>query len=301
MHPPSADVLTVAAMVQVGRYNTLEVRKQTRSGFQLGSGPDAVFLPGPQAPEGLQPGTRLRVFVYTDSEGILVGSTHTPKASVGEFAFLQCVQVNQHGAFLDWGMPKDLFVPFAEQYARMEPGQGYVVAVCLDERVTRAMASSKLAPFFDYDLRELSVGDPQPLLVFGHTPIGTQVVVDQRYVGLIYADSMFEHLPVGSELTGYVAALRDDNRVDISLTRPDATGTGGGRDRAQQLILDAMGSSGGFLPLHDRSPPADIQRRLGLSKQAFKRAVGGLYKARRIRLEDAGIRLAEAPTGDPSD
>lgn len=281
-------------MAEVGQYNTLSVTRRTRGGYVLGAGDDAVFLPAAEAPDALDVGKRLRVFVYTDSEGTCVGSTRTPKASVGEFAFLRCVQVSSHGAFLDWGMPKDLFVPFAEQHTRMVPGRSYVVAVCLDRRVTRAMASSKLAPFFDYDLRALSVGDEVPLLVFGHNQIGTQVVVDQTYVGLIYADALHAHLPVGSELTGYVTGLRDDNRVDVSLNRPVATGTGAGRDSAQQLVLQALrAASGGYLPLHDRSPPAEIQQRLGLSKQAFKRAVGGLYKARRITLGPDGIRLAE--------
>lgn len=280
-------------MVHVGRYNTLTVVRQSGGGFLLGEADRPVFLPAQQAPDDIEVGRALRVFVYTDSEANLIASTDRPRAVVGEFAFLECVQVSQHGAFLDWGMPKDLFVPFAEQHHRMVEGRSYVVIVCLDKHVDRAMASSKLGPFFDYDLDDLVIGDPQDLLVFAHNDVGAQVVVDQRYVGLVYTDATFRELPIGSELTGYIAGLRADNRIDIALSRPEPVADSGQLTDAQETILTALRRAQGFLPIHDGSDPREIQQLLGLSKTVFKRSAGGLYKARLIRIEDDGLHLLE--------
>jgi len=281
-------------MVDIGRYNELTVEGEGRDGLLLGRPPQEVVLPRDECPEGTTVGDRLRVFVYTDSKERLIGSMREAKVQVGEFALLRCVHVDGHGAFLDWGMPKDLFVPFAEQHWRMEEGRSYVVAVCLDKHVDRPMASTKLGPFFDYDLRGLAVGDELAVLVFGHNDAGAQVVVDQRYVGLVYTDATFRVLPVGTEVTGYVAALRGDNRIDISLTRPDTRASSEGRGAAQDAILAALRRGDGFLPLHDKSTPAEIQQRLGLSKTVFKRSAGALYKARLIRIEDDGLHLVES-------
>ena len=283
-------------MVAIGRFNTLKVVEKTRHGFLLGDGRDRVFLDYQYAPADLAIDQSLRVFVYSSGPDLPAATTATPKVVLGEFGYLRCVDVTEHGAFVDWGMPKDLFVPFAEQHTRMEAGRSYVVAVGWDERGQRLMASSKLGPYFDYDLSDLQVGDSLSLLVFGHNASGAQVVIDQRHVGLIYTDATTRPLHVGDELTGYAARIREDNRVDVVLTPPGGVHNAEVRDQVQQEILHALQEAGGFLPLHDKSSPADIARLLGISKKVFKRSAGTLYKERRIRIAEDGIYLVTDDT-----
>lgn len=278
-------------MIRIGCYNWLAVAQKTRDGFVLGQGPDAAFLHYTQATEPLAVGKEVRVFVYQSSDAMLQASMKAPRVMLGEFAQLRCLSVTDHGAFMDWGMPKDLFVPFAEQYRPMVDGQDYVVHVTWDRRGERLIGSSKLAPHFDYDIAGLERGDAVDLLVFSVTAASAQVVVDQRYLGMVYMDATSRRVHAGEELDGYVAKLREDNRVEITLSPPGAYREQ--RDEAQRVVLDELFAAGGFLPIHDKSSPADIHRAVGLSKKVFKRSVGSLYKARKVRLEADGIRLAD--------
>ena len=194
---------------------------------------------------------------------------------------------------MDWGLPKDLFVPFALQHQRMVAGRRYVVHVGWDGRGERLVGSSKLSPYFDYDASELQLGDEVDLLVFGVSELGAQVVVDQCYAGMIFTDATFRPIRVGEALRGYVARVRADNRVDVTLSPPNAKASAQ-RDQAQTAILAALSAAGGFLPLHDKSSPAAIEELLGMSKKVFKRAVGGLYKAEKLQLQPDGIRLLDS-------
>ncbi len=275
--------------ILVGQYNTLEVRREADPGLYLGDEDDVVLLPWRYVPEGTKVGERLQVFVYTDSEDRPIATTLTPTAVVGDFAYLEVVAVSEHGAFLNWGLAKDLFAPFGELKSRVEVGRRYVFAVSLNERDGRVKASSQLRTHFDYDVDEVEEGDQVDLLVYGRNEIGLLVVVDGRHAGIVYNDDLFTPLTIGDELTGYVNLVRPDNKLDIRVRRVGADGV----SDAQRVIVDAARANDGFLALHDKSPPEDIRAELSLSKKAFKRAVGALYKARRISLSPKGITLLD--------
>ena len=282
--------------VQIGAYCTLTVASQGRLGLTLrdDEGGEAL-LPQAQAPEGARVGSRLKVFIHTDIEGEALATTSRPLALLGEFACLRCTDVNSQGAFLDWGLPKDLFVPFAEQHVRMVSGRDYVVAICRAERKGRLMASSKLARHFDYDTGDVEVGDEVSLIVYGRRDNSVRVIVDGRYSGMIYADRSFRRLPTGHKLTGFVRVVRGDNKLEIVLTKQGREGI----DEASERILDELHAAGGAMSVHDKSSPELIAARFDLSKKVFKRAVGALLKSSTIRLTGEGIALTDS--GEPED
>lgn len=275
--------------IQIGRINRLTAARRAPPGVYLESEGREVLLPNRFVPQGLELGSELEVFVYTDSDDRPVATTQKPLATVGDFACLRVIDVSRHGAFLDWGLDKDLFVPLAEQESRLAKGDLVVVAVCLDEQTQRVMASSRLAQFFDPDPSELHVGAPVELLVYRCTELGAQVLVNDRHSGLVYRSDMFQPLTVGERRRGYVQRLRDDGKLDISLRAPGVAG----RDDDTQTLERALDQSGGFLPLSDDSPPEVIARALGMSKKAFKRAAGNLYRQRRVHLSPQGIRWVD--------
>ena len=236
-----------------------------------------------------RPGDTQRLFVYLDQSERLVGTTESPLAQVGDFACLEVAWVNEHGAFLSWGVMKDLFVPFREQRRTMEVGEHHVVYVYIDEATGRLAATAKVdrylrpAPSRDYHR-----GRTVQLLAWQRSPLGMKVIVDNAYAGLIYAGEAYDRLPRrGEVLEGTVVQLRPDGRLDISLQR---IGKGRFRDFAD-VLLDALREAGGFLPFTDRSEPEAIAERFEVSKKTFKRAVGTLYKQHLITLSDEGIRL----------
>ncbi len=273
-------------MIEIGRHNTLPVLRIEDRGALLGSEDQWAILPRREIAEDLEPGHTLRVFVYTVGDGVLMATTLEPLAAVGDFAYLQVVDVNEHGAFVDWGLPKDLFVPFGNQYAPMEKGASYVVGVRVHHRTQRVVGASVLAGMFDDDISRLSPGDKVDLLVYGYNEHGIQVIVNRRHAGLVYHDQTFARLKPGDELEGWVSVVRDDHRLDISMQRPGR----GGVDDACTRILAALDAAGGELPLHDKSRPESISRALQMSKKVFKQAVGRLYRNRRIELIEGGIR-----------
>jgi predicted RNA-binding protein (virulence factor B family) len=274
-------------VIEVGRFHQLSVVELVAGGVLLGAGDRDLFLPSHLLEPDVAVGHRIEVFVYTDGEGAPQATTWRPAAILGEIAYLRCVSVTRAGAYLDWGVPKDLYVPPDQQTTRMVEGRRYVVAVCMDRKGERLMGSAHVAEHFDYDVEHVAPGDEVDLLVYGRTEAGIQVVVDRRHRGLIHHSNVHRKLPIGTALRGFVDQVRHDNRLDITLTRH---GIEGMKD-AQETIIAALEAAGGSLPLHDGSSPQAIERALGISKKAFKRGVGGLYKARRIVLEDGGIRL----------
>lgn len=274
-------------MIEIGRFHELPVVELVSGGVLLGAGDRDLFLPSHLVERDVEVGDRIEVFVYTDGEGAPQATTWKPAAVLGEIAYLKCVAVTRAGAYLDWGVPKDLYVPPDQQATRMVEGRRYVVAVCLDRKGERLMGSAHVAEHFDYDVQHVSPGDEVDLLVYGRTEAGVQVVVNRRHRGLVHGSDVYRKLPVGTQLRGFVDNVRYDNRLDISLTR---RGLEGMKD-AQETILAALKAAGGSLPLHDDSSPQAIERALGMSKKAFKRGVGGLFKARKIVIEEDGIRL----------
>lgn len=275
--------------IQIGRHNTLAVVRGAEAGVYLGTEEEQVLLPNKYVPEGIEVGDALRVFVYTDSEDRPVATTAEPNAVIGDFAFLEVVDLSEHGAFLDWGLDKDLFAPFNEQHRRLKVGERLVFAVSLHERTGRVKASSQLRTYFDYDVQGVEAGDEVSLLVYDRNELGTLVVVDGQHTGIVYHSETFRKLAVGERLKGFVKEVREDNKLDIRLLRTGKQAI----DDATRLLLEALREEGGFLPLHDKSPPGQIRTRLKMSKKAFKRALGGLYKARRVQLLPDGVKLLD--------
>ena len=271
----------------IGAFHELPVVEVVDGGVLLDGGERELFLPDHLTPDGADVGVAVEVFIYTDNEGEPRATTRAPAAMVGEAAFVECVSTTRAGAFFDWGMPKDLYVPPQEQETRVHEGRWYVVAVCVDAKGERLIGSTRVARHLDYDVDHIELDQEVELLVYGQIDAGVQVVVDRRHRGLVHGSTVRKPLPVGSKHVGYVREVREDNQIDVELTRRGREGT----QDAEALILEALKEAGGRLPLHDHSPPAATVARLGISKKAFKRACGGLYKKRRITLEPDGIAL----------
>lgn len=277
-------------MLKIGNTNTLTVARTSDYGLYLSSSQGDILLPNRYVTPGMEVGQAIEVFVYTDSEDRLVCVTDLPKAQVGEFAALRVKDATSVGAFLDWGLEKDLLLPFKEQLHPVRAGQQVVVRACLDPRTQRVIAVAKLQPFFQRDISDLAEKQAVTALVFQETDLGYKVLVDQRYEGLIYRNEVFDALSVGEERTGYVKKVRDDGKLDISLQPLGVAGI----DAAREAVLQKLSEADGYLPYHDKSSSEDIQQVFGLSKKAFKRAIGGLYKDKEIVLEDEGIRRANS-------
>ncbi len=273
-------------MLKIGNTNSLTVARPSDYGLYLNSSQGDILLPNRYVTPAMEVGQTVAVFVYTDSEDRLVAVTDFPKAQVGEFAALRVKDVTPIGAFLDWGLEKDLLLPFKEQLHPVRAGQRVVVRVCLDPRTQRVIAVAKLQPFFRRDVAELDEKQAVTALVFQETDLGYKVLVDQRLEGLIYRNEVFEALAIGDERRGYVKKVRDDGKLDVSLQPLGVAGI----DAARETVLQKLSEADGYLPFHDKSDADDIQRVFGLSKKAFKRAIGGLYKHKKIVLEDGGIR-----------
>ncbi len=270
---------------EIGRTNTLPVLSIGGRGALLGSANHSVLLPDHEIGCALEPGQAVEVFVYTTNQGPLA-TFASPALQLGSFAYLPVVEVNEFGAFVDWGLPKDLLVPFGNQYAPMEQGRSYVVGLRLHRKTMRLVGTTVLSGLFDDDVHGLSPGDEVDLMVYGRIDQGYQVIVAGRHAGLVYRDQAFRRLRIGDTLRGWVDRVRPDHRLDIVLQRPGGAGT----DDACAAVLAALDANGGALPLHDKSPPTEIKRRLNMSKKAFKKAVGRLYKNRLIELGDKEIR-----------
>ncbi len=274
-------------MLKIGNTNSLAVARSSDFGLYLSSSQGDILLPNRYVTPDMEVGHSIEVFVYTDSEDRLVAVTDFPPAQVGEFAALTVKDVTPIGAFLDWGLEKDLLLPFKEQLNPPRAGQRVVVRVCLDPRTQRVIAVAKLQPFFQREMAGLNEKQAVTALVFQETDLGYKVLVDQRYEGLIYRNEVFDALAIGEARRGYVKKVRDDGKLDISLQPIGVAGIDAGRE----TVLQKLSETGGYLPYHDKSDADDIQRAFGLSKKAFKRAIGGLYKDKKIALEGEGIRL----------
>ncbi len=282
--------------VRLGRYNQLEVVKEVDFGVYLDGGDDGeILLPARYVPEDCQPGDMLNVFIYLDNEERLVATTLTPYAQVGDFACLEVAWTNQYGAFLDWGLMKDLFVPFREQKNKMEKGERYVVHVHLDEDSYRIMASAKVERYLSSDMPPYHPGDGVEILVWQRTDLGYKVIVDNRFGGLIYATDVVRPLSTGTKTEAYVRQVRPDGKIDIVL-QPD-----GPRkvDDFAEVLLDYIRQHDGFTTFQDKTPAEDIYATFGVSKKTFKKAVGDLYKKHLVTLEEGGIRLCEKPQRKP--
>ena len=276
--------------IRLGEYNLLEVVKEVDFGVYLdGSEDGEILLPTRYVPQGCKPGDVLNVFIYLDMDERLIATTLQPYVKVGEFACLEVAWVNQYGAFLDWGLMKDLFVPFREQNMKMIKGNSYVVHVHLDEDSYRIVASAKIEKFLSKDMPEYTPGDEVEVLIWQKTDLGFKVIVDNKFGGMIFKNEIFTDVRTGMKMHAYIKQVRPDGKIDLELQK-------GGVKKVEDFadtLLEYIRSNGGSTPLNDKTDADVIYSTFGVSKKTFKKAVGDLYKKRLIVLEgEQGIRLA---------
>lgn len=274
-------------MAGIGEYNTLTIQRIVDFGAYLKLGDQDILIPGKWLPEGAEPGQELRVFVYTDSEDRIIATTMEPKAVLGEIAALEVTAITPFGAFLDWGLEKDLLLPKAEQHRPVRTGEKVVVKICLDYKTDRLVAVSKLAPFTEPASEDLVPGQEVDLLITQITPLGYQALTDGKYSGLLYKNEVFEPLSVGDRRKGFIRKVREDGKLDVNLKPFGKQGMQTDRDK----VLEKVTESGGKLPLGDKSGADEIMEVLNMSKKSYKRAIGILYKERKIDISDQEIRL----------
>jgi predicted RNA-binding protein (virulence factor B family) len=274
--------------VEIGKYNLLVVVAVTPNGVYLNGGElGEVLLPNRFVPNDCQVGNEINVFIYLDSAERLVATTEKVLGQVGEFVSLKVAQVNKMGAFLDWGLPKDLLVPYNQQHTAMEVGKYYLVRIFLDQRTERIAASSKLDKFLDIWPAEYQQGDKVKLTIGGKTDLGFKAIVNDLHWGLLYDNEIFQPLRIGKKIDGYIKQVREDGRLDLILNRGSKNTVNNFADK----LLESLQKNDGFLPLHDKSAPELIQRTLGVSKKTFKATVGNLLKKGKLKIEEQGIRL----------
>lgn len=275
-------------MASIGKYNLLSVIALNDKGAYLDGGDlGEILLPKRFVPTDCQPAEQVKVFLYVDTADRLIATTEIPYAQVDQFASLKVSQVNKMGAFLDWGLPKELLVPYNQQHSEMEVGKYYLVRIFLDLKTHRLVASSKLDKFIDIWPAEYQKWDKVDLMIGGKTDLGFKAIINDLHWGLLYDNEIFQPLRVGKKVSGYIKQVRADGRIDLSLTRP---GEGKVNDFSAKLLAH-IADCDGFSPLHDKSSPELIQRTLGVSKKTFKATVGNLLKNGKITIESNGIRL----------
>jgi predicted RNA-binding protein (virulence factor B family) len=276
-------------MIKVGQFNRLRVIKQVAFGVYLDGGEyGEILLPNKVVPKDTAIDDLLEVFIYFDSEDKIIATTARPRAKVGSCAFLKVIDVNRVGAFLDWGLDKDLLVPKPEQHRPMEKDKFYIVYLKEDNK-GRIIASSKLDYFLDKTETTFKPGDEVSLLIAERTQLGNKVIINNSHWGLIHSADIFQILSSGKRMPGYIKTIREDGKIDVVLKKQ-------GRESTLDLagrILEQLQTEGGFLPLHDKSSPEEIKRTLSDSKKNFKNAIGKLYKQGDILIEADGIRLKD--------
>lgn len=275
-------------MIEIGQSHELIAVKQVDFGVYLDAEDlGEVLLPKRHVPDDLNFGDKIEVFIYLDSEDRPIATTEKPKAKVGQFAYLKVLDITSVGAFLDWGLPKDILVPFAEQHRPMEVGHSYIVFLYIDEKDGRIVASSKIDKFLDderpHDFKPQQRVD---LIIANTTELGYKAIIDHSHWGVLYEDDVFQRLSFGQYKKGFIKRVRPDGKIDLTLQGGQET-----RDKYAKIILIYLQKQNGFAPVHDKSNPELISRLFGMSKGSFKKAIGGLYKKRIITIDKDGIRL----------
>lgn len=275
-------------MVSVGKYNALEVIKEVAFGLYLDGGNDVeILLPTRYVPKNTQIGDTINVFIYHDNEHRLVATTDKPVATVGEIAYMEVVSTTPHGAFLKWGIMKDVFLPFSQMASRVTIGEFYFVKLFIDQVTGKVTATEK----FDMSISnyELTVGvhDAVNLIVYKKTDIGYKVIINNIHIGLMHFNEVFSNLKVGDKLTGFIKNIRPDHKIDVA---PGTMGYAKVNDE-EEKILNILAQHKGFIPFNDKSSPEEIYATFGCSKRIFKMTIGALYKKRLISMDDDGIKL----------
>jgi len=273
--------------LKIGDYNQLEVSRESPHGMYLHSSKGEILMPKRFVTPELKAGDTLEVFVYTDSEDRLVATTQQPKAVVGQFARLLVKEVTTVGAFLDWGLDKDLLLPYREQLHPVKADEYVVVYLLTDAKTERVVAISKIQAFIKQYTEGLQENQAIELMIYDQTPMGFKALVDKQYSGLLYKNELFEKLKPGDIKQGFVKKIRKDGKLDLSLQAQGVQAMHGARGN----LLEVLQEKGGFIPLHDKSSPEEIYDALGMSKKNFKKAVGNLYREKKIHMDEKGIRL----------
>ncbi len=279
--------------INVGQFNLMRVDRKVDFGFYMDDGGEGILLPKRFVPSGLQIDDTISVFVYHDSDNRLIATTQEPFAVVGDIAALKVVEVTSQGAFLDWGLMKDLFVPVSQQLSTMRLGGKYLVKLYIDTQTGRVAATEKIDKQISNEILTVKEGEKVKIQVYRESEIGYVVIVNQVHQGLVYKNEVFTHLHIGQFIDeAFVKKIREDNKLDIGL------GKQGGEKLADdnQKIMSLLKSHKGFLPYHDKSAPDDIYAFFGMSKKAFKMNVGMLYKLKLISIEEDGIHLIPEAT-----
>ena len=276
-------------MIEPGQYNELEISRTVSFGIFLTDGEQEVLLPEKYAPKIVKIGEMLRVFIYFDSEDRIIATTREPLGVVGQTVSLKAVDVNNYGAFMDWGLEKDLLVPFKEQHERMEAGKEYAVKIIFDHVSGRIIGSSEFNHFLkSVNDNTLTFKEQVSLQVLRELEIGYIVAINDSFQGMLYKSELYgRKLVLGEKLDGYVSNLRDDNKIDLSLRQPGFDGV----QNLKPAIIAELQNNNGFLPLNSKSSPEEIQKRFNISKKAFKQVIGNLYKEKKIIITDQGIEL----------
>jgi hypothetical protein len=276
-------------MIKVGEYNEMKVLRAVDFGVYLDDGAEGILLPKRFVPEGLKVGDTVKVFVYHDSESRLVATTQEPKGTVGEIVKLKAMTVTNQGAFLDWGLMKDIFVPKSKQLSGMREGAEYLVKIYLDEQTGRVAATEKIEPFLSNDELTVKEKDVVDLVVYRRTDIGYLVIINNKHTGVLHFNEIYQSIGVGDKFTGFIKAIRPDNKIDVVLGKS-------GYNRVEDevtKIMRLLHENSGYLPYHDKSDPEEIYSFFGMSKKAFKMATGNLYKQQKITFTKTGIKLIE--------
>lgn len=276
-------------MVKVGEFNRLKVLRSVDFGVYLDDGKEGILLPKRFVPDRTKDGDELDVFVYHDSEDRLIATTQKPKAVLGEIAKMRAVSVTPQGAFLDWGLMKDLFVPKSKQQQAMIPNGEYLVKIYLDEQTGRVAATEKIEGFLSNDaltIKELEVVD---LIVYRRTDIGYLVIINNKHTGVLHFNEIYRNITTGDKFKGFIKKIYSDNRVDVAAGVPGYNRVEGEADKILRLLRD----HDGYLPYSDKSDPEEIYSFFAMSKKTFKMTLGNLYKQRKISFEKTGIKLAE--------
>ncbi|OAV69084.1 hypothetical protein Barb6XT_00647 [Bacteroidales bacterium Barb6XT] len=273
--------------MEIGKYNKLTIVKDLDFGVYLDGGEGLeILLPARYVPKNVKPGDEVEVFIYHDNEGRLIATTARPYAIVGEFRYMQVKSVNNTGAFLDWGLMKDLLVPFREQKMPMQEGRSYLVYVRIDNVTGRIMATARIDKYLDNVAPDYTYNQEVNLLTADRTDLGRRVIINNLHLGLVYADEIFRPLEEGESVKGYIKEVREDGKIDVSLTPLGYAKTEG----IAGYILETLKANSGYLDVCDKTDPDRIRVLFHCSKKAFKQALGALYKKQLIQIEKDGIR-----------
>ncbi|MEJ8553716.1 CvfB family protein [Tepidibacter sp. Z1-5] len=274
-------------MFKLGDFNELKVVKEKEFGFFLDSEVGEILLPTKYVPEDLEVGDNINVFVYKDSEDRYLATTKTPKAKVGDIAFLEVKDINQYGAFIDWGLEKELLVPYSQQKEKLKKNKKYIFSIYKDDVSNRIIASQKINRYIEEDDIDLTEGQEVDMMIYQFTDMGVKVIIEGKYFGLLYKNEVYKNLKVGDVVKGFVKKIREDNKIDVSIRKKINLEI----DEAKERILDELKKYDGILYLTDKSSPDHIQKSLEMSKGMFKKALGGLYKDGLVTLTSEGTYL----------